>query len=242
MIKIAICDDETSKSELVEKYVENYMNSKLRVYEKQVFTSSRALLCEIADGSVFDVLLLDIEMPVMDGINLSEAVKSYLPDVLIIFITDYEKYVYESFKVHPFRFVPRKYLDNMLSLALRDAVDFIDRTKDKYFYVENQSGMEKIPTRNISYIRHREKYAYIEKTDGTSSKVRKTLKQVFSELPEGDFIWIDRGCICSLIQISRISEGDILLVDGTRLQVSRDRLTEVKRTLKKYWIGDVKGS
>lgn len=237
MIKIAICDDIAENGKRIASLVDSWMNEQQIHCEKQVFTSSKGLLYEIEDGTNFDLLLLDIEMPELDGMNLTEQIKNYLPDVLTIFITSYEKYVYESFKVQPFRFIPKKFLEQMLPLALKDAVDLIGKYEGKYLYTTNQEGMEKIPTKSITYIWHREKYAYIEKSNGENTKVRKTLKQVYEELPAEDFIWIDRGCICNLMQIARINGGDILLTDGTRLQVSKERLTEVKSALRKYWMG-----
>lgn len=237
MIRIAICDDDIENGKIVYGMLNDWVNSNQKYCEKQFFPSSRDLLYEIEDGAGFDVLLLDIEMPDLDGIVLTEKVKKYLPDALIIFITSHEKYVYESFKVQPFRFIPKKFQEQMLPSALKDAVEVFEKCEGKYLYVENQEGMEKITVRSITYIWHREKYAYIERTNGKRAKVRKTLKQVFEELPKEDFVWIDRGCICNLMQISKIDRGDVLLTDGTRHAISRERLTEVKSILRKYWIG-----
>lgn len=237
MIRIAICDDEVEKGKRIALQVEKLIENRRGNYEIQLFSNSKNLLYEIEDGMDFELLLLDIEMPDLDGIELTELVKHYLPDVLTIFITSHEKYVYESFRVQPFRFIPKAYLDKMLPLAIKEAIEFLQKSEGKFICVENQDGLEKIATRSITYIWHKEKYAYIEKSNGERAKVRKTLKQVYSELPSGDFIWLDRGCICSLLQISRISKGDVVLTDGTRLQISRDRLTEVKNAIRKYWIG-----
>ena len=52
--------------------------------KKSVFTNSKALLYEIEDGTYFDLLLLDIEMPEMDGIDLTGKIKKHLPDTLVI--------------------------------------------------------------------------------------------------------------------------------------------------------------
>ncbi len=237
MVKIAICDDELERGKLTADLLGNWMSQNHRHYEMALFSSSSGLLCEVEDGTEYDILLLDIEMPQLDGIELTEKIKRYLPDVLIIFITSYERYVYESFKVQPFRFIPKKYLEQMFPAAIKDAMEVYEKGEGKYLYVENQDGIERIPVRSITYIWHRGKYAYIERTNGQHSKTRKTLKQIYEALPEEDFIWIDRGCICNLIQILKIDRGEIWLTDGTSHPVSRERLTEVKGILRKYWIG-----
>ncbi len=241
MIRIAICDDDLDKGQGIYSKVRCLVKKYHGNYQIRLFSDSKALLYETEDGTDFDLLLLDIEMPEIDGMQLTELIKGYLPDVLVIFISSHEKYVYEAFKVQPFRFVPKTFIDRMLPLAIEDAIEYLKKTEGKYICVDNQEGLEKIPTKCITYIWHKEKYAYIEKTNGERAKVRKTLKKIYEELPSGDFIWIDRGCICSLLQISRIYQGNIILKDGMRLMVSRDRLTEVKDTIRRYWLGKEDG-
>lgn len=236
MLKLAICDDEIQSSKHIVDFVDGWMKNKNVFYEGQVFSGSKELLYEIEDGTDYDLLLLDIEMTELDGIQLAERIKKYLPNVLVVFITSHEKYVYESFKVQPFRFIPKRYMEHMLPLALEDAVELWRKQRGKYLWIENREKIEKVPIDRIVYIWRREKYVYIEKTDGGKAKVRKTLKQIYGELPEGDFVWINSGYICNLLQIARIDKGDVVLTNGMRLKVSRARLPEVKNVLRKYWI------
>ena len=123
----------------------------------------------------------------------------------------------------------------MLPEALRDAAAYIEKNYHAFYVVENQKGLEKIPLRSIYYIWHRGKYAYLEKGNGETSKVRKTLKQVFLELSSDDFAWIDRGCICNLTKISRLKGDTVYLDNGCSLPVSKDRMTELKEILLRYW-------
>ena len=122
--------------------------------KKSVFTNSKALLYEIEDGTYFDLLLLDIEMPEMDGIDLTGKIKKHLPDTLVIFVTSYEKYVYESFKVQPYRFIPKREMDKMLSAAVMDALKLITDQEGKYLVIENPKVLEKVPVKHIAYIWH----------------------------------------------------------------------------------------
>lgn len=236
MISIAICDDDLETGRYVENVAHNLLLSKGFLHEVQLFSDSMTLLHEMEDKASFDLFLLDIEMPELDGISLTEKIKEYLPNCLIIFITSYDKYVYDSFKVQPFRFIPKEGLNERLPEAIQDAVIWIEKNVHRFYQIENHQGVEKISIGEIAYIWHREKYAYIEKMNGECSKIRKTLKQVFEELPKGDFAWIDKGCICNLSHIMKISGADVILENGKRLAVSRDRLTEVKGKLRSYWM------
>lgn len=236
MFSIAICDDDMVMGRHIEEEVQYLLKQKNLVYSKQLFSDSKCLLYEIQDGTHFDLLLLDIEMPGLDGISLTNKVKEYLPNCLIIFITSHDKYVYDSFKVQPFRFIPKLFMKERLPEAIFDAIVWFEKNVCRFYQVENQRGLEKIPIGEIAYIWHREKYAYIERMNSQTTKVRKTLKQVYEELPQGDFVWLDRGCICNLAHIAKVSSGKVILTNNKNLQVSRERLTEVKGKIRSYWL------
>lgn len=234
MINIAICDDTEKERKIVYEGVLKYFVNRGELCNICLFNNSKALWYEIEDGKQFDILLLDIEMPEMDGINLTYEIKQKIPESLVIFITSYKKYVFESFKVQPYRFIPKDRMENMLNDALSDAIEDINRQAGKAYIVKNQQGMEKILIKNIIYIWHRGKYAYIEKTNGENVKVRKTLKEIYQELPNEYFEWIERGCICNLAHIVRISDDCVYLTNGEIQKISRERLRETKNRLRNY--------
>ena len=236
MFSIAICDDDMVMGRHIEEEVQYLLKQKNLVYNKQLFSDGRCLLYEIQDGTHFDLLLLDIEMPGLDGISLTNKVKEYLPNCLIIFITSHDKYVYDSFKVQPFRFIPKQFMKERLPEAIFDAIVLYKKNVCRFYQVGNQQGLEKIPIGEIAYIWHQGKYAYVERMNSHTTKVRKTLKQVYEELPQGDFVWLDRGCICNLAHIAKVSSGEVILTNNKNLQVSRERLTEVKGKIRSYWL------
>lgn len=236
MIHIGVCDDDEKVGEWIRKLAEEYCHSQGQICESRVFSSGNALLYEAEEGEHFDLLLLDIEMPGLDGMSLTKAVRRFLPEAIIIFVTSHGKYVYESFKVQPYRYVIKGMIQEMLPEALKDAVKKILDDEGKVYIAENQWALEKIPIRNIAYIWHGGKYAYIEKLDGTHTKVRKTLRQVYGELPEGDFVWADRGCVVPLAQIDRITDEEVFLKNGVKKNFGREKITELKGKLRRYWV------
>ncbi|MCM1327384.1 MAG: response regulator [Bacteroidales bacterium] len=235
MIFLAVCDDDTDNGQWIAEEAEKCMKQDKVVHEIYFFANEHSLLEEMERGVKIDIALLDIEMPEMGGMNLARQLKKKFPDMLIIFITFYEKYVYESFQVQPYRFIPKRCLRQMLPNALSDAVREIGDSREKYYLAENRNGLERIPLNRIIYIWHREKYAYIEMMDGTNAKVRKTLKQVYQELPPKDFVWVDKGLICNFARISGFKEGYVWFTNGAKVTVNRNRLTELKDKLRKYW-------
>lgn len=233
MLNIAICDDNTYTAKQIEQFTQEILQQNHDMHEIHVFSSSKALLYEVQDGTAFDILLLDIEMPNLDGIELAEALKKYIPDALILFISSYEKYVYDTFSVHPFWFIPKNQLSQIFPMAFNSAIQQVKKIKKDFYTIKNQHGVEKIPIRNILYIWHAGKYAYIEKLDGSHAKLRKTLKDVFNDLASYNFIWLDRSYFCNLTHIQQIWDGEAVLSNGQRLVINKERLQQVKSALLK---------
>ena len=92
----------------------------------------------------------------------------------------------------------------------------------------------RIPYKDILYLERDGKNVNIVTAAGTS-KVRRSLQQVYEELGSEEFIFIDRGCIANLIHIMQINSGMAVLKNGTALPVSRSHLQEVKEQINRYW-------
>ena len=236
LIRIAICDDEKEAVTQHEDIVKNNLQSCGIGYRITTYTRSENLLCDITDDRFFyDLILLDIEMPGMTGMELSERIKPYLPNVKIIFITSHIEYAIDAFELSIFRYVPKSDLYNRLTSAVVDAAKLIEVEACGEYIIQSAGHMEKIPYKDIFYIqRDSGKNSMICSRSGIS-KVRKSLQQIFEELQTPEFIFIDRGCIVNIIQIMKISSNMAYLKNGETLPISQSHLQMVKRQINRFW-------
>ena len=235
MLHIAICDDDKAAEKAHQKIAETCLKRHGSVGEFKVYTTSDNLLYDICeDHFFFDLILLDIEMPGSTGMELAKAVKPYLPNVKIIFITSHVEYAIDAFELSIFRYVPKNDIEARLPAAIRDAVSLIELEDEKAYTIQTNSRLEKIPYKEIYYIERDGKYAAITAAGGVS-KVRKSLQQIHEELDADEFIYIDRGCIVNMIHIMQIKDGMAVLKNGDALPVSRSHLQEVKNQINHYW-------
>lgn len=235
MIKIAICDDEKDAVSLHESIVKRCLQSCGIGYDLTTYTQSSNLLYDITDDrSFYDLILLDIEMPGVTGMEISERIKADLPNVKIIFITSHVEYAIDAYELSIFRYVPKSNLDDRLVAAITDAAKLIELEAGQEYTIQTNSRLERIPYKNIYYILREGKNASIISSSGVS-KVRKSLQQVYEELNTPEFIFIDRGYIVNIIQIMKISGGTVLLKNGEQLPVSRSHLQEVKQQINRFW-------
>lgn len=235
MIRIAICDDDTSAVLLHENVVKSSLQTCGIGYEIVTYTRGRNLLSDITDDRFFyDLLLLDIEMPDITGMELSETLKPYLPNVKIIFITSHVEYAIDAYELSIFRYVPKHDLEKRLAAAVADAARLIELEAGQEYTIQTSSRLERIPYKEIYYIQRDGKNASIVSSAGTS-KVRKSLQQVYEDLDAPEFLFIDRGYIVNIIQIMKVSAGMAFLKNGEQLLISRSHLQEVKRQINRFW-------
>lgn len=235
MVRIAICDDDKTAVSLHENIVKQSLQECGIGYEITTYTQSSNLIYDIVDDSFFyDLILLDIEMPEVSGMEIAEKIKPCLPNIKIIFVTSHTEYAIDAYELSIFRYVPKSGLEKRLPLAIVDAAKLIELEVGQEYTIETNSRMERIPFRDIFYVQRDGKNASIVSNTGVS-KVRKSLQQVYNELDPQEFIFIDRGYIVNIIQIMKINNGMALLKNGEQLPISRSHLQEVKQQISKFW-------
>lgn len=235
MLRIAICDDDSSAVNVNKAIVEKCLKEQNSAGKIETYTSSDNLLYDIAeDHFFFDLILLDIEMPGNTGMEIAEKIKPCLPDVKIIFITSHIEYAIDAFELSIFRYVPKNDIEKRLPAAVCDAIQLLQLEEGKFYTIQTKSRLEKIPCKEIYYIERDGKNASITSVGGVS-KVRKSLQQVYAELDAEEFIYIDRGCIVNMIHIMQIKDGMAVLKNGVSLPISRAHLQEAKVQINNYW-------
>ena len=235
MVKIAICDDEEKSVALHERIAKECLQSVGIGCEITTYTQSRNLLYDITDDAFFyDLILLDIEMPGISGMEMPQKIKGYLPNVRIIFVTSHTEYAIDAFELSIFRYVPKNNLEIKLPAAVIDAAKLVELEAGQEYTIQTANRMEKIPYKDIFYIQRDGKNASIVSSAGTS-KVRKSLQQVFEELNAPEFIFIDRGYIVNIVQVMKINDSIAVLKNGEQLPISRSHLQEVKRQINQFW-------
>ncbi|OUP84146.1 DNA-binding response regulator [Lachnoclostridium sp. An169] len=235
MIKTAVCDDEKGAALACEKIARETLQKCGCSFEITIYTQSRNLLSDIADdGYFYDLLLLDIEMPELSGMEMAEKIRRYLPNVRIIFTTSHLEYAIDAFELSIFRYVPKNELETRLAPAVAEAARLISLESGKEYLIQTGNRMERIPYRDICYIvRDGKNSCFI--TERGVSKVRKSLQKVYEELDNTEFIFIDRGCIVNLIHVMRISGGMAVLKNGEELPISRSHVQEVREQINRFW-------
>ena len=224
-MKIAVCDDET-------KILEDIKSVILNLYpgdDVNLFSSGEEFL-ESDDNP--DVLLLDIDMPGMSGMDVASKLAEKETDALIVFVTAHDELVYDSFKYHPFAFVRKTYLREELSGVLKDCRLKIDKKNKRYVF---KSGSETVSL-SLDEILYFESFAnYLTvKTKTLEYKTRSTISGAQSELEKNDFLRIHKGFLVNLEHVKTVKSDELLLDNDETLPIGKSYSEEARKVILKY--------
>lgn len=236
MLQIAVCDDEPASLQKIESETKQCLTQQNIFPLFSVFANGEQLLFALDDGAFFDLLLLDIEMPQISGMELARQIRQKLPDALIIFVTAHFKYAVDAYELDIFRYIPKNQLSDRLIHAVTDAAAVLETQYAQSYLITSQNRMERIPLKNILYISRDGKNGVFHiRGQAGAVRLRKSLSEIHADLPDDEFVFIDRGCIVNLRHISSIVHADCILTDSSRLPVAQSRLSELKRRLNLFW-------
>ena len=143
MLKVAVCDDDELIQVQVEKLVKS-MNCLISIKKYD----DKSIILDIKE---FDIVLMDIEVGNSSGLALAAEARKQNPNVIIIFITSYTKYISDSFDVIPFQYLVKPLDETRLLMVLKKAILSIKNKKSFVEYFWNGYS-EAIQCANIMYI------------------------------------------------------------------------------------------
>ena len=244
-MKIVIVDDE----QLARQRLSDLITDSGK--EVELFEAENGINClQIVNQESIDVVLLDIRMPGMDGLETAYHLAALQPAPAIIFTTAYEDHAIEAFNTNAVDYLLKPIRAERLQEALQRA-SFINQarmallmeTLDEhasqrtYLSAVNQGSIELIPVEKIRYLKADQKYVTVS-WPGHESLIDDALKSLESEFGER-FLRVHRNALVALNHIKALekdNEGKIhLRLDDVeeKIDVSRRHLHDVRQAIKK---------
>lgn len=235
ILSCVICDDMQTEAELTKQRVlKAYQNCDFTC-EASICTKGHHLLSIIESKRNLHLLILDIEMPDISGIEIAKALKELGKQCLVIFLTSHNEYAIDGYELGVFRFVPKDRIDEMFERALMDAAEKIKHDFRKTFLVQHHDSIERIYYDDINFIKKDGKNSIIHLTNKQTISLRKSLSDIFEELNSSEFIYIDRGCIVNIDNVWKVDKKNWICSNGIVLPMSGPVRASIKETLFQYW-------
>ena len=235
-LKIAICDDETLQLKLLEKYCISWLSKNKLQYALKTYTSSEAFLFDYEDSADYDILLLDIQMKELSGIDLAKRLRAFGDDSAIIFITGIKDFVFEGYHVQAVDYV-LKPVDNERIEAVLDRAYTALLKKEPNIIVQTDGDLVRLNERDIQYIES-VGHNTLFYTAGETYTVKKGISLIENELTQKYFYKCHRSYIINILHIDSISKTDVK-VNGSIIPIARGKWENLNKAFLNYYRGEM---
>lgn len=181
----------------------------------------------------YDLYILDIDMPDISGFQISRKIYDRYPDATIIFCTNHDDLVFDSFKLDAFYFVRKSFLSEDLTAAIQKFIrNYIN--DNTYYVLRTRTEVTRISYQNILYFEVSGNDLFIRIYDGTEYTERRSISSILDLVPKNAFIRIDKNFLINLKYVSGISDSSLFLTTGKKFTIPKAKIGYVKSEYVNY--------
>jgi DNA-binding LytR/AlgR family response regulator len=199
------------------------------------FSSAEELL---AGTCLYDVYVLDIDMPGMNGIELAEKISCANPNAAILFCSSYEQLVFEAMRTDAIFFIRKRHLREDFPLALQKILRRI-RGNQEVFAFQEDGALKKLAYRSILYFEVRMNDIYIHE-ERKVHRIRRSMKSLQKEVARSEFCLIHVSYLVNFQHVTEIRRKEAVMDNGEVLPVSAAHAQGLRNAYHAYLIhGDI---
>lgn len=234
MLNIAVCDDELIEIEYLTSLTQEWANVTKTAVNISGFASAEAFLFNYEEDKNFDILLLDIQMKAMDGIELAEKIRENNSSTQIIFITGFPDYISRGYDVSALHYLIKPVEKEKLSEVLSRACDNLKK-EEKFILLSIDNESCKINLKDIIYVEAFGHSSCVVCENGEHN-VKLPISDIAKMFDES-FVQCHRSYIANLQHISRITKTDLVFDNGKTIPVSRRMYNDVNMAFINFYRG-----
>ncbi len=227
---IAVCDDSEADTICISTLVKKWADENHVAVKVERFFSAEAFLFQYVEDKTFDILLLDVEMGQMNGVELAKKIREKNSTVQIIFVTGYNDYIADGYDVSALHYLVKPVKEEKLFSVLC-------RAKDKLIWQERKllfsvaGEIVRIPLYEIRYIKVSGNYVTIYAKEEYTLK--STLAAIEKQL-DNSFFHAGRSYSVNLGYIRKVCRTQVELSGGEMIPLSRGMYESLNRAIINY--------
>lgn len=227
-MNIAVVDDE----KIIREQLKGLIEKQQAGFYTDIYGTGEEML---ATGKQYDVILLDIQMAGMNGIETARMLRKQSEDAVLIFVTGVKDYVFEAFDVAAFHYLLKPIEENKFMEVFDRAVKEAKKRKERgqeQFFVKTKNRNITLKQRDILYVESRGRKAEIH-TAGEVIEIYAAMAELESQLG-GSFYRCHRGYLVNMAHITEYSNDSISLSNGESIYMAKERYNEFVKEYMRY--------
>ena len=231
---IAIVEDDRNVQQQLSAYIGKFYEENGGSYKLSVFSDGDEILEDFRAD--YDLILLDIQMKHLNGLETAEKIRTLDRDAYLVFVTNLANYAIRGYSVQAFDFVLKPVNYMMLRQLLQRIEKLVSARQQRYVTLPTDLGLTRVDVSRIYYV-ETEAHFLIIKTDQGEYRMRDTMKNMETVLTKYGFFRCNNCYLVNLKHVGRV-DGSTAYVNGEELTISRPRYKAFMETLTRYLGGD----
>lgn len=217
MLNIAVVEDDEAYRAQIAGFIARFEAERGLAAKVTQFRDGGEILADYRPG--FDIILLDIEMPRVNGMSAAEEIRRQDEDVVLVFVTNMAEYAVQGYSVGALDFILKPVEYDTFALKLARAVSRAKSRENAQILLTTSEGAVRLNVRQIYYVEVQNRILYYH-TDQGVYKVRGTMQKAEEELELRHFVRCNYWYLVNLRHVSEIKEN-VAVVAGDELEISR---------------------
>ena len=227
-MRIAVIDDQPADRDYIAALVSRWAKDRDAAVTAVPFPSAEAFLFAYSEDRDFDILLLDIEMGAINGVELAKNVRKENEAVQMVFITGFPDFIAEGYEVSALHYLMKPVDRDKLFSVLDRAAANLEKA-ERRLRVTFERRTDYVPFSKILYLEAQKQYVRIV-TDGEEYRMKASLAETAAQLDEF-FFSCQRSFIVNLRHVARILPDRVVLKNGAEVPISRGMAEKIGREI-----------
>ncbi len=239
MIEIVSIEDNLEEGQVLRSHLERYRRERGVELKLTWYRSANEF---IAAARACDLILMDIDLPGMDGMEAATLLRTYDTATPLIFVTNLSQYAVRGYEVDALDFMVKPVSYHALCLRMDKALRILRRSRKTTVVLEGRGGIRVLDAADISHVEvanHSLVYYVVAPGGMEEVKIRGTLRSAEEQLAEARFVRISNNCLANLAHIRLVRGDSLAMASGDTLYFSRSRKQAAMETIAAYLGGSI---
>ena len=227
MIRIAVCDDDLMYLKSLKGLFSAALKKADLSADVSFFTTGNDIINDFLCHRPFDIVILDIDMPDIDGKTVAQKLRIIDSSFFLVFLTAYKSEVYNTIPYRINAFISKDcdtaFIISELSRVFREYKDYSPQFEMFTVLQRNMKQVIRIPTSDIFYFYCARKTTYLVTGTEELRLVTDRFSYIADSYRDKGFFEVCRGCMVNISKVKVIRNSEIVLDNDRRLHLSRGR-------------------
>ncbi len=232
MLNICLCDNDKNTLNYYSKKVTDLLNNNYFTFKLETFTSGESLIFELEDyPNKFDIIIIDIIMKVIDGIETSRILRNYGYNGIIIFLTSSKEFAFDAFKVEPFNYILKNNKNNRFDNIFLKAVKEVHKKSRRNIINLSKPQSKIIDLDSIIYMETLNKNVLIHKLSGEIEEVNCRFKDIYEKVERYGFFRCHKSYIVNINYVKSFNKIECKLYNDRIIPLGRKYSKDFRNTI-----------